>query len=321
MFSSHNIFVFFGTLILSLFFEKIWIIYMQKRELGQFIREDGPEAHLKKAGIPTMGGIAFIFSAIIMSVFFVGFNIVLKYLYLSIILFALVGFYDDYKKLKKKQNEGLSAKGKFVLILFIAVVIYFVFLNGIYIYIPFTNFYFENPIIVATFIALLYAAVTNATNFTDGIDGLLATVTVPIAILFIAVAYWMGVEELALFNTLFLAGLLGYLYFNKYPAKVFMGDLGSLAIGAYVVSNSLFLHIYWLIPIFGIWYVIEVLSVIIQVLYFKKTGGKRFFKMAPYHHHLEHLGMSEVKIVLIAFAITSIASIVSYYAILYRILY
>ncbi len=312
IFSNHNIFVFCCTLVLSLILEKLWIVYMQKREMGQFIREEGPKAHLKKAGIPTMGGIAFIFSSIIISSYFLRVGYPLRYVYVSILLFGLVGFYDDYKKLVKKQNEGLSAKGKFALILLISVIIYFVFLKDFLLFIPFTQFYFENSIIIAIFIALLYAAVTNATNFTDGLDGLLVIVTIPISVLFITLSSMLGSHNLLMFNIIFLASLLGYLYYNKYPAKVFMGDLGSLAIGAYVVSNSLLLGIYWLIPIFGIWYVIEVLSVIIQVAYFKKTGGKRFFKMAPYHHHLEHLGMSEVKIDLLAFIITSFACYITY---------
>lgn len=289
-----------------------WIKLMQAREVGQFIREEGPEAHLKKAGIPTMGGVGFLFSSLLLSAIFIELTASMKYIFVSVLLFALIGFYDDYKKLTKRTNEGLSAKGKFLLILLISVVIYLGFLKSFQVRVPFTQHTLESVILSSVFMAFLYAAVTNATNFTDGLDGLLAVVTIPIIVLFIAVSSIKGMAELKLFNLIFLGSMLGYLVFNMYPAKVFMGDLGSLAIGAYVVSNSIILNIYWLIPLFGLWYVIEVLSVIIQVLYFKKTGGKRFFKMAPYHHHLEYLGWNERKIDLAAFLFTAVCSGLSF---------
>lgn len=289
-----------------------WIKLMQAREVGQFIREEGPEAHLKKAGIPTMGGVGFLFSSLLLSAIFIELTASIKYIFVSVLLFALIGFYDDYKKLTKRTNEGLSAKGKFLLILLISVVIYLGFLKSFQVRVPFTQHTLESVILSSVFMAFLYAAVTNATNFTDGLDGLLAVVTIPIIVLFIAVSSIKGMAELKLFNLIFLGSMLGYLVFNMYPAKVFMGDLGSLAIGAYVVSNSIILNIYWLIPLFGLWYVIEVLSVIIQVLYFKKTGGKRFFKMAPYHHHLEYLGWNERKIDLAAFLFTAVCSGLSF---------
>lgn len=292
-----------------------WIRFMQARELGQFIREDGPKEHLKKAGIPTMGGLGFLLGALLSSAFFLKINMSLAYIYVSILLFALVGFYDDYKKLKKKRNEGLSAKGKFLLILLISVLIYVEFLRQFILRIPFTDIAIERVALIALFIALLYSAVSNATNFTDGIDGLLTVATLPISLLFVFTASVKGMEELRIFNLIFFAALLGYYVFNKYPAKVFMGDLGSLAIGAYVVSNAVLLDIYWFIPLFGLWYVIEVSSVIIQVLYFKKTGGKRFFKMAPFHHHLEYSGFNEKKIDLLAFCVTAFCSVLSFFLI------
>ncbi len=290
-----------------------WIKYMEMKEMGQFIREEGPKSHLAKSGIPTMGGFAFILASLMVSLLFISLDYKLKYIFVSVILFGLIGFYDDFQKIKKKQNEGLSARDKFILILLTSLIMYYGFLYNFALIIPFTGIKTSNIVICAIFISLLYAAVTNATNFTDGLDGLLAISSLPVSLLFVSVATYQGLEEIRLFNLIFLGSMLGYLIFNIYPAKVFMGDLGSIAIGAYIVSNSIVLGIYWYIPLFGIWYLIEVLSVIIQVLYFKTTGGKRFFKMAPYHHHLEYLGFSEVKIDFLVFGINTVSSLVSFF--------
>lgn len=313
MLKTSDILPLISSVLLSVVFVYAWIKYMELRNMGQFIREEGPQSHLAKSGIPTMGGFAFILASLIISFMFISFDSNLIYIFTTVILFGLIGFYDDYKKIKKKQNEGLSARDKFILILLISLIVYYEFLYQFELTIPLTGITTSNILICAVFIALLYAAVTNATNFTDGLDGLLAISILPVTILFASVATYKGMEELRLFNIIFLGAMLGYLIFNIYPAKVFMGDLGSIAIGAYIVSNSIVLDIYWFIPLFGIWYLIEVLSVIIQVLYFKKTGGKRFFKMAPFHHHLEYVGYSEVKIDFLVFAINSVTSLASFF--------
>lgn len=286
---------------------------MKAKEFGQYIRELGPETHLKKQGIPTMGGVAFLFSSI-MVCFMLSpvIDKLILFIIVSMLLFALVGFYDDFKKLKKKKNEGLTVKGKTLCLIIISIVLYILFLRGFHLRIPFTNIFIPSLIVGFLFLILLYSAVTNATNFTDGLDGLLTLVTLPISFFFAFLAEERGISSLFVFNLLFAGSLMGYYVLNKYPAMLFMGDLGSLAIGAYVVSNAIILEVYWYIPIFGIWYVIEVLSVIIQVLYFKKTGGKRFFKMAPYHHHLEKKGHSEKNIDKIAFSITFVATVISF---------
>ncbi len=304
--------IFYGFLP-ALIFAILWIKLMKKKEFGQFIREDGPESHLKKQGIPTMGGISFILASILMYYIVSPFRDVFTlYIIISMLLFALVGFYDDFKKLKKKQNEGLTVKGKAICIVIISIILYVLFFIKYFsIRIPFTDTIISNHIISFIFFVLLYSAVTNASNFTDGLDGLLTIVTLPIAFLFSFIAESQGVYPLVIFNLIFAGALIAYYVLNKYPAMIFMGDLGSLAIGAYVVTNSIILDIYWFIPLFAIWYVIEVVSVIIQVLYFKKTGGKRFFKMAPYHHHLEKKGYSEKAIDKIAFGLTFIASIIT----------
>lgn len=316
MLESSNVAPFLSGIVLSVIMVFLWIRFMSSKKIGQYIREEGPEHHLEKAGIPTMGGIAFLYAAIAMSLFFLKFEKNVQFIISSIILFSLIGFYDDYKKIRKKRNEGLSAKGKSLCLLIVSLILYFIFLMHFSIRLPFTSITFSNMFVNIIFILFMFSALTNATNLTDGLDGLLTMVTIPVSILFIAIASWQGLEHIKVFNLVFLGALIGYLFFNKYPAKVFMGDLGSIGIGAYVLSNSILLQIYWFIPLFGIWYLIETLSVIIQVLYFKKTGGKRFFKMAPYHHHLEYLGLNEIKIDLLAFSVTSVASIASYYLII-----
>lgn len=298
------------SIVLSLLLGPFWIKCLKNLKMKQYVREDGPEKHLEKAGVPTMGGIIFLFSFFLSTLFFSSFGRNVFFVLISTFSFAAVGFIDDFGKIRKKQNEGLSVKGKFVFIFLASVVLWFLFLQDFSLSIPFTNIRINNVFLTVLFISLIYSAVTNATNFTDGLDGLLASVTLIISCFYIYVSIVRGNDDLLIMNVAFAASLFGYLFYNWFPAKVFMGDFGSLAIGGYVVANALILDIYWFIPLFGIWYVIEVSSVIIQVAYFKKTK-KRFFKMAPYHHHLELTGLSEVKVVLIAVFLTLTTSIIS----------
>lgn len=313
----HYIAVFICSVIVSSIFVKAWIIFMKSRRVGQYIREDGPKSHLGKSGIPTMGGVAFIFAIFILSLLFLDINSNVFFVLFSTVTFEMIGFYDDFKKFKHKQNEGLTVKGKFLAILLVSVTIYFMFLNDFSLRLPLTDYNIQNIFVSIIFISLLYSAVTNASNFTDGLDGLLSSVSIVISFFFVLVSYFKGLEQLTLLNLIFFSVLIGYLFFNRYPAKVFMGDSGSLALGAYIVANSLVLDIYWYIPVFAVWCVIEVVSVIIQVAYFKKTGGKRFFKMAPYHHHLELCNKSENQIVIHASLVTLVCSICSFLMIIY----
>ncbi|PID83067.1 MAG: phospho-N-acetylmuramoyl-pentapeptide-transferase [Clostridiales bacterium] len=297
-----------------------WINFLKLMKLGQYIREDGPKSHLAKAGTPTLGGLIFMASFILVVLVFVFIGAIefeyALYFVMGITLFAGVGFYDDYKKIKNKKNDGLSPKGKMFVIIMITCLFYYLFLRTYNLHIPFSGIIGER--IYINFIAVnflfclfLFAAVTNASNFTDGLDGLLASVTFIISIFFSLCSLIRYDMNIYYINLIFASSLLGYLKFNKYPAKVMMGDFGSIAIGSYVVLNSIMLDIVWFIPLFAFWYVLEVVSVIIQVAYFKKTG-KRFFKMAPFHHHLEHKGYSENKVVFIAVCQTIITCTISF---------
>ncbi len=286
-----------------------WIKGLRTFKLKQYVREDGPQHHLAKSGVPTMGGVIFLFPFIVISLFS-KMSLDVIFVLVSTFSFATVGFVDDFGKVTKKQNEGLTIKGKSIFILTMTIIVWFLFLRDFSVSIPFTDIRINNVVLTVAFVAFLYSAVTNATNFTDGLDGLLASVTFVISIFYIYAAIIRGNEDLFVLNIGFAAAMLGYLIYNWHPAKVMMGDFGSLGIGGYVVANAIILDVYWLIPIFGIWYVIEVASVVIQIVYFK-TSGKRFFKMAPYHHHLEALNFSEVKVVLIALGITVLSSMLA----------
>ncbi len=292
-----------------------WISLLKRMKAGQHIREDGPSSHLEKAGTPSMGAVIF------MSSFFAAVSLLailqiltLKlyfYFVAGVFSFAFIGFYDDYKKIKKKENEGLTAKGKMLIILIITAVFYMLFLKNVAVEIPFLNhMMIENSALNFLFFLLLFSAMTNASNFSDGLDGLLASVTIAITLMFAIISYLTKNFGLLGVNLSFGLALLGYLKFNWHPAKVFMGDFGSIAIGSYVVLNAIKLNVIWFIPIFAFWYVLEVVSVILQVVYFKKTK-KRLFKMAPFHHHLELCGWSEKKVVIFATQLTAVLCIVS----------
>ncbi len=307
------------SLIITLLLGDKFINILMRMKLGQHIREDGPSSHLGKAGVPTMGAIIFLFTFfLILSAMLVLKCVSMKqYLFyiIGVFSFASIGFYDDYKKIKKKENEGLTAKGKMLIILIITAGFYLFFLRDVSVFIPFTNrFMIENSAINFIFFMLLFAAMTNASNFSDGLDGLLASVTLVITVMFSFIAVHLNIPEIFSVNMVFGAALLGYLKFNWHPAKVFMGDFGSIAIGSYVVLNAILLDIIWFIPVFGLWYVVEVASVIIQVFYYKKTK-RRFFRMAPFHHHLELGGWSEEKVVLFASGLTAVLSLVTYFSV------
>lgn len=317
MFITNFIMLFFIAFLIGVANGSFMIKALRSLNFKQYVREDGPKKHLIKTGVPTMGGVIFLGSWLVALIFvliaYKGIFDTSSVLFIcfSTLAYGFVGMVDDLGKIKKKQNEGLSIKGKFLFIFVASTLLWFFFLKDFSLSLPFTDIRITNPVISIVFISLIYSALTNATNFTDGVDGLLAAVSIPVTALLAAVAFRQGNIILFYLNALFTGALSAYLVFNFYPAKVMMGDLGSLAIGGFILSNSLLLDIYWFIPIFGIWYVIEVVSVMIQIFYFKKTG-KRFFKMAPYHHHLELSGFSERKIVFIANLVTAVFCVVSY---------
>ena len=299
------------------------IPFLHRLKFGQYIREEGPKAHQKKSGTPTMGGVIFNISVTVTSLFFVRENPLILPVLFTTLGFGIIGFLDDYIKVVKKRNLGLTEIQKLAGQIAITAIFTFYLLNytdvGTRILIPFTGgfedgLYLEFPVwLFVVFIFFVVLGTVNGTNFTDGLDGLLSSVTVLVAVFFtvVAIAVRSGLHPI---TGAVVGALLGFLLFNVYPAKVFMGDTGSLALGGFVASTAIVLKMPIFIVIVGIIYLVEILSVIIQVTYFKVTGGKRIFKMAPIHHHFELSGWPETKVVAIFSIITAIACIVGFLA-------
>lgn len=276
-----------------------------KRKAGQNIREDGPQSHLSKAGTPSMGGIAIIIAA---SLTTIGAAVMGKIdgLGCAIILlvfvgFGLIGFFDDYLKVIKKNNLGLRAYQKFGLQTILSVMLAVYLANytegSTSVYIPFADIYVNFGIWYIPFVVFVVLAMTNAVNLTDGLDGLASGVTAFISLFFAVAGFTYGIVTGAYFCSAMCGACLGFLVFNRNPAKVFMGDTGSLALGGGLAAAAILMKLELLLPIVGLLYVIEALSVVLQVGYFKISGGKRIFKMAPIHHHFEKCGFSEVQVV------------------------
>ena len=298
-------------------FFKITIPLLRRLKFGQNIREDGPKTHLKKAGTPTMGGVIFILSTTI-AMFIVSRSLTDKgmiALY-SLIAFGFIGFLDDILKILKKQSEGLKAWQKMVLLLIVSgAFAYYSYVNlPHYIAIPFTNMELPLGVLYIPFVIFVYASMTNAVNLTDGLDGLASTVSVLVLTFFAVLTFTLKDYSLTVFSVALIAGLLGFLKYNAYPAKVFMGDTGSLAIGGAITTIAIISGNPLIIVLVGGIYVCEALSVIIQVTSFKLTG-KRVFKMAPIHHHFEQCGWNEVKIVTVFSIITVLLCIIGFFAI------
>lgn len=305
------------SLIISLILGPIAIPALRRLKFGQNIRKEGPQSHFKKAGTPTMGGIIFIISTLIVM-------LLMRYklsspgmiaLY-SLIAFGFIGFLDDILKIIKKDNEGLKAWQKMVLLLvFSGIIAYYGFLNfGTNLKFPFLDAEIPLGIFYIPFVIFIYAATTNAVNLTDGLDGLATTVSILVLTFFAVVAFIMKEISLAVFAASLIGGLLGFLKYNSYPAKIFMGDTGSLAIGGAIATIAIALEQPLLIVIVGGIYVFETLSVILQVGSYK-IRNKRLFKMAPIHHHFEQCGWSEVKIVTIFAVVTVLLCIIGFIAI------
>ena len=311
-----------ASFVLTLLIGRFLIPELRKLKAGQEIREDGPTWHKSKAGTPTMGGIMFILGAGV-TVFALGWSAMLEgvfwhlYVYLFALIFGLIGFVDDYRKVRQHQNEGLTARQKFILQL-AAAVVFLVLMRyeGLLtndLYIPFLNISFTiNWIVYLIFAAFVIVGCVNAVNLTDGIDGLAAGVTLPVAVFFTALNYTVHNLGATVFAAALIGALCAFLIYNFNPAKVFMGDTGSLFLGgavaglAFAAGQPLLL-----IPV-GLIYLIETVSVVLQVTYFKATHGKRLFRMAPIHHHFEMCGWSEKKIVFVFAGITVVMCILSW---------
>ena len=289
---------------------------------GQSIREIGPTWHNKKAGTPMMGGLMFVLAAVICLLCNIPFvtDYSVYFVLLLALSFGAVGFVDDFTKLKKKQNEGLTSMQKLLLQLAVsALFLYIMYRNGSLscaLYIPFVDVSFQvHPLVYIFFAMFVMLGCDNAVNLTDGVDGLCGSVTIPVMIVFTAAAVAMGKFDLALMPAALTGALVAYLFYNWHPAKVFMGDTGSLFLGGAVCALAFALDMPLVLILVGFIYICETLSVILQVGYFKLTHGKRLFKMSPIHHHFEMCGWKEVKIVLIFTAITAVMCLLAWFGI------
>jgi len=291
---------------------------LRKIKAGQSIREDGPKSHLVKAGTPTMGGFMIIISVTITCLLFGGgLNSDMAMLLISFYAFAAIGFVDDFVKVCKHRNLGLTAKQKFALQIVIAVIlaVYQAKVSefGTTIYVPFSKIYIDLGMLYIPFVAFVVVAMVNAVNLTDGLDGLAGGVTFLVALFLAVVGHGLGYTSAVYFIGAIAGGCLGFLVFNKYPAKVFMGDTGSLALGGALSAAAILMNIELILPIAGGIFVMEALSVIIQVISFKTTG-RRVFRMAPLHHHFEIGGWKETKVVIVFWSVTLLLCLISLFA-------
>lgn len=299
---------------LSALMGPVVIPFLRKLKMGQTEREEGVKSHLKKAGTPTMGGIIILVSVAVTSVLYIkDYPKIIPILFVTL-GFGLIGFLDDYLKVVMKRSDGLFPKQKMALQILVTAVFAYYLVNftdvSLEMIIPFTGGRTWDIGWLA--IPLLFFAVigtVNGVNFTDGLDGLASSVTVLVATFFtvVAIGTKSGIEPV---TCAVVGALLGFLLFNVYPASVFMGDTGSLALGGFVASTAYMLRMPIFIMIVGFIYMVEVISVMIQVTYFKKTGGKRFFKMAPIHHHFELCGWSETRVVAVFAVATAILCLI-----------
>ena len=321
--------------VISAVIGKFLVPALRRWKAGQSIKEDGPTWHMSKQGTPTMGGLMFILATIIV-VLVVNGPAILSGDWTSVIVlvfalvFGAIGFLDDYAKIKKKENTGLTAGQKFLLQL-AAAILFIVLLRkcGILspnLYVPFFGVELHLPwVVYLIFAVLVITGTVNAVNITDGLDGLSSSVTLPVCVFFAAAFGWAwvkwqqsGTAGMAVFAAALFGGLVGFLLYNHYPAKVFMGDTGSLFLGGAVCGMAFALDMPLILILVGIIYIIETLSDIIQVTYFKATHGKRIFRMAPLHHHLEMGGWNEKKVVFVFASISLVFCILAFVGVMGR---
>lgn len=296
------------------------IKYLHYLKFGQEIRQEGPQSHIHKKGTPTMGGISFILAivvSLIIAMFLNSENI--KYYLLFIyttVSFAIIGYIDDMLIVVKKKNDGLSPRKKLLLQIVFSLIFYIlvslVYDNVNFIEIPIINYQLNISYLYLLFVIFWQTGFSNAVNLTDGLDGLATSVTIITTSTFALLAYKENNFPVLVFCLAIVGALLGFLLFNKKPAKIFMGDTGSLALGGILAAISIILHKEIVFLFIGLVYILETLSVIIQVAYFKKTG-KRIFKMSPLHHHFELTGYGEAKTVYIFVIIAVISSAIGYF--------
>lgn len=300
--------------IISVALGPIVIPFLRKLKMGQTERTEGVQSHLKKAGTPTMGGVIFLLAVVVTSLFFIkDYPKIIPVLFLTL-GFGIIGFLDDYLKVVLKRSDGLLPWQKFLLQVVLTSIFVFYIMNytdvSLTMRIPFWPGHYLNMGWLA--VPVLFFAVigtVNGVNFTDGLDGLASSVTLIVAVFFtvVSIGTKAGIEPI---TCAVVGGLMGFLLFNVYPAKVFMGDTGSLALGGFVAGAAYMMQMPLFILLVGLIYLIEVLSVIMQVTYFKATHGKRIFKMAPIHHHFELCGWSETRVVAVFSVVTAIMCLI-----------
>ena len=296
------------------------IKYLHVLKFGQAIREEGPQSHMHKKGTPTMGGISFIISIVIslvIAVFLDSKNMQYYFLFIyTTISFSIIGYIDDMLIVVKKKNDGLAPRKKLMLQILFSVIFYilvtYIYKDINYIHIPELDYNLNISYLYLIFLVFWQTGFSNAVNLTDGLDGLATSVTIITTSTFALLAYKENNFPVLVFCLTIVGALLGFLLFNKNPAKIFMGDTGSLALGGILAAISVILHKEIAFLFIGLVYILETLSVIIQVAYFKKTG-KRIFKMSPLHHHFELSGYGEVKTVYIFVIIAVISSAIGYF--------
>lgn len=310
-----GIYAIFIAFVINIILCPVIIPFLHKLKFGQNVRDDGPESHLVKSGTPTMGGIMILISLLLSAVFFLKGNVDGCVVILITMAYGVIGFIDDYIKVVKKRSLGLRAWQKIVFQVLVTGFFAYYILNytqiGSEIYIPFINTTFDLGILFVSFLFFVMVGTVNSVNLTDGLDGLASGVTVLVVVYFMFIA-WALDSGLVPVCGAAVGSLLGFLLFNSHPAKVFMGDTGSLALGGFVASVAVLLKMPILIVIVGLVYVCEAVSVMLQVGYFKLTGGKRIFKMAPIHHHFELCGLSETKVVTLFYIVTAIMCLIGY---------
>ena len=298
----------------------IVIPFLHKLKFGQQVREDGPQAHLKKQGTPTMGGLVFLTAVVITSLLYIrDYPRIIPVLFMTV-GFGVIGFLDDYIKIVMKRSEGLNPVQKLIgQFIITGIFVYYLVCSdevGTSMLVPFTGgcehgIYLDLGFLFIPFVFFVVLGTDNGVNFTDGLDGLCTSVTILVAtfLTIISIGENSGISPI---TGAVVGSLLGFLLFNVYPAKVFMGDTGSLALGGFVASSAFMMQIPLFIPIIGLIYLVEVLSVIMQVSYFKATHGKRIFRMAPIHHHFELGGWSEPRVVAVFSIVTALLCLVAY---------
>lgn len=304
---------------ISVLLSPIVIPFLKRLKFGQFVRDDGPQTHLKKTGTPTMGGIVILISVVATSLLYIKEGKELIPVLFLTLGFGLIGLFDDFIKIIMMRSMGLRAWQKLLAQIIITAIFGYYLLNsldyGTLTLLPFKNGgYIDLGKWYLPILFLTVLGTVNGVNFTDGLDGLASSVTVMVATFFsvVAIATGSGISPITCAVT---GSLLGFLIYNVYPARVFMGDTGSLALGGFVAASAYMLRMPFFIIIIGFVYLIEVLSVMIQVIYFNLSGGKRIFKMAPIHHHLELSGWTETRIVAAFTIITALLCLVGFVAV------